>query len=128
MWAHAINAALGIWLIVAPAVLQYAAPAQTNDRVVGPLVATFAIVAWWEATRSVGRANFPFGLWLLLAPWVLGYGSSVAVLNSVIVGAVVAALSLVRGRIEGRYGGGWSVLWSSSTAQDQTTVRSNGRG
>ena len=65
MWAQVVNAALGIWLMVAPAVLGYGAPAQANDRIIGPVVATFAIVSWWEATRSVRFWQLPFAAWLL---------------------------------------------------------------
>lgn len=111
MWAHVINAALGLWLMIAPPVLSYGVPAQTNDRILGPVIATFAVVAWWEATRAVGHWNLPLGLWLLIAPWALGYETTIAIANSLVVGALVAGLSLVRGSIEGRYGGGWRALW-----------------
>ena len=124
MWAHVINAALGIWLMAAPVVLQYSAPAQTDDRIIGPVIATFAIVAWWEATRPVGRWNLPLGLWLLLAPWVLGYGATTAVVNSLVVGLLVAGLSLVRGQYRPeKFGGGWSVLWQKTPASGQNAQR-----
>lgn len=126
MWAHLINAALGVWLMVAPPVLNYAPPAQTNDRILGPVIATFAVVAWWEATRPVGRWNLPLGVWLVLAPWVLGYGSTAAVLNSTIVGVLVTGLSLVQGSIEGTYGGGWSALWRSNTLHEREAARRRG--
>lgn len=112
MWAQVINAALGIWLVVAPAVLGYGAPARTNDRIFGPVIATFAVIACWEATRPVGRWNVPLGVWLLLAPWVLDYSVTAAIVNSLAVGALVTGLGFVRGTVTGRYGGGWSVLWN----------------
>lgn len=113
MWAQIINAALGIWLMAAPAVLAYGDPAQTNDRIVGPIAATFAIVAWWEATRSTRWINLPIGLWLVLAPWILGYDQTATIVNSTVVGLVLAACSLVRGNIEKRYGGGWAAIFRS---------------
>lgn len=115
MWAQMLNAALGVWLMAAPAVLGYGPPAETNDRIVGPVIATFAIVACWEATRPVRRWNLPLGAWLLLAPWVLGYAGGLATLNSLAVGVLVIGLARVRGTITGRYGGGWSALWRSDT-------------
>ncbi len=115
MWARILNAALGIWLMAAPAVLGYGTPAQTNDRIVGPVAASFAIIAIAEATRPVRRVNTVLGAWLLLAPWVLGYGTT-ATINSLIVGALMIALSLVRGKIEARFGGGWSMLWRSDAS------------
>lgn len=124
MWAQIINAALGLWLMAAPAVLAYGPPAQTNDRIFGPVIATFAVVAWWEATHSVRLWNIPLGAWLLLAPWVLGYDATVAVLNSLAVGLLVIAFSLVRGSVKKRYGGGWSALWRSDTLHEREAARS----
>lgn len=111
MWARFVNAALGIWLMAAPAVLGYGGAAQTNDRIAGPLVATCAIIALWEVTRGLRWVNFAAGLWMLVAPWLLGYGlGSLTTLHSLAVGAAVVACALVRGRVEGRYGGGWGTL------------------
>ncbi len=131
MWAQVINAMLGLWLMAAPAVLGYGAPAAYGDRVVGPVVAAFGIIAIWEATRAVGRWNLPLGLWLLLAPWVLGYAPAAAILNSMIVGVLVSGLALVRGRVEGSFGGGWAALWSEHPLHAQASsehVRTSGRG
>lgn len=111
MWTQIVNALLGLWLMAAPAVLAYGSAAQTNDRIAGPLAVTFAVVAIWEATRSVRWGNLLLGLWLVLAPWVLDYGATASTLNSIIVGVLLAALACVRGSVEHRFGGGWSVLW-----------------
>ncbi len=111
MWARIINVILGIWLMAAPAVLGYADPARTNDRIVGPVAATFAAIAAWEATRSVRWVNVVLGLWLLVAPWVLGYSELDAYLNSLAVGTLMALFAPVRGKITQRFGGGWSSLW-----------------
>ncbi len=111
MWARCINAALGIWLMAAPAILGYDNPAQTHDRIVGPLIATVAIVGIWEVTRGLRWINFAFGCWLLFVPLVLGYGWGVATWNSLGIGALVALFACFGGRIEGRFGGGWTALW-----------------
>lgn len=111
MWARLLNAALGIWLMAAPAVLGYGGPAANVDRIVGPVAASFAIIAIWEATRPVRHVNLLLGAWLLLAPWVLGYPTT-ATVNSLVVGAALIALSRVRGKVEDRFGGGWSRVWN----------------
>lgn len=121
MWAQVLNAALGIWLMAAPAVLEYGEPAMTNDRICGPVAATFAVIAWWEATRSVRWVNLPLGLWLVLAPWILGYSETSTVVNSVAVGLVMAACSTVRGTVEKRYGGGWSAAFKSKNQSNERT-------
>lgn len=123
MWAQIVNTVLGLWLMAAPAVLRYGSPAQTNDRILGPVIATFAVVACWEATRSVRLWNIPLGAWLLLAPWVLDYDSMIAVLNSLAVGALVIGFSLERGTVAKRYGGGWSALWRSDTLHEREAAR-----
>jgi hypothetical protein len=113
MWIRVINIILGIWLMAAPAVLDYGEPARTNSYIVGPLAASFATIAIWEATRSVRWVNVVLGLWLIVAPLVLGYRGSAAI-NGLIVGPLLAVLALLPGKITGRYGGGWSALWSTS--------------
>jgi hypothetical protein len=110
MWAQLLGALLGVWLMAAPAVLGYGAPAATADRIAGPLAAMFGVVAASEVTRGVRRANLPVGLWLLAAPWVLGYPTP-AMLNSIGVGLLLAVLSFVRGTVRERFGGGWTSLW-----------------
>ena len=123
MWAQIINAALGIWLMAAPAVLAYGDPAATTDRIFGPVIATFAVIAWWEATRPTRTWNMPLAAWLLLAPWVLGYDAVAATVNSLLVGVLVLGLSFVQGTIEERYGGGWSALWHSNPMHEREAQR-----
>lgn len=111
MWARLASAAVGLWLMAAPAVLAYGAPAATNDRIVGPVAATFAVIAIWEVTRALRRVNLLLGLWMLAAPWLLGSYPTDATLNSMAAGALLAAFSLFRGDIAQEYGGGWSAVW-----------------
>lgn len=116
MWAQLSSALLGLWLMAAPAILGYGGPARTSDRIVGPLIVSFALIAAWEVTRPVRRVTLALGLWLLAAPVILGstvgYGI-VASANSLVVGLLVVLLSLVRGKVDpGRFGGGWSSLWA----------------
>lgn len=114
MWARLANTALGLWLMAAPAVLGYeGTAAATNDRITGPLAATFAIIAIWEVTRTLRWLNLALGLWLLAAPWSLGGFPAEATLTSMATGALLAVFSLVRGKIRQDHGGGWSAVWRS---------------
>lgn len=108
--ARYVNIVLGVWLMAAPSILSYGPPAQTNDRIFGPIAVTFATVAIWETTRVLRWGNFWIGLWLIAAPWILGYGTT-PLINSVLVGAVIAGLALIRGDITDKFGLGWSSLW-----------------
>jgi len=104
------NALLGLWLMAAPAVLGYGGPARTNDRIVGPLAVSFAVVAFWGITRSVGRVCLLLGLWLLIAPWLLEYGT-VETLDSIGVGGLMILFSALPGNVDRKeYGGGWRSL------------------
>jgi hypothetical protein len=110
MWSRLLNTGLGLWLMASPAVLGYGSPASTNDRIVGPVIASLAVIAIAEVTRSLRRVNTVVGGWLLLAPWILGY-ETLPMVQSLVVGVLVIALSLVPGEVKERYGGGWRVLW-----------------
>ena len=110
MWPQLFNTALGIWLMAAPAVLEYGRPASTNDHIIGPLIATFACIAIWESSRSVRWVNLPLGLWLIAAP--LDTGSSTSGSNQqrpVRHSDCDSVLS--GGAIQQRFAGGWSALW-----------------
>lgn len=112
LWPQAVNALLGLWLMAAPEVLDYGDPAASNHHVVGPLIVSFATVALWEATRGVGRLNLLLGMWLVISPWALGDQGG-GLVNGTVVGVVVALLAVLSRREGGRYGGGWSALFSS---------------
>ena len=123
MWAQIINALLGIWLMASPALLGFEGIAADNDHIVGPIIASFAVISWWESTRVVRLYNIPPAAWLLLAPWVLGYESTGALVNDMLVGAVVLGLSFVKGKITETYGGGWSAIWQSDSLHAQEARR-----
>lgn len=108
--ARAACAAIGVALMAAPSVLGYGAPAATIDRIFGPLIATFAIVAITEATRPARHVNLVLGVGLAIASLVAG-GGTTPILTGAIAGALVAALSRVRGVREHDLAGGWSALW-----------------
>lgn len=109
VWARAATTALGIWLMAAPAVLGYGAPAATNDRIFGPIAAAVAIIAAWDVTRALRWIDLLIGIWPVAAPAVLSY-EAIAAVNSALVGAAMALLSFVRGQVRQSFGGGWRAL------------------
>jgi hypothetical protein len=117
MFPQLINLVLGLWLMTAAAVLEYARPAAMVDQIIGPLIATFACIALWEACRPMRWLNLPLGLALAILPWPLGY-PAIAAANSVIIGLVAAALATRGDAIHHAIGGGWSVLWRDHEATD----------
>lgn len=109
--ARVASTAVGLWLMAAPAVLGYSGAAEVNDRIVGPVAASFAIIAIAAVTRPARRVNTAAGVWLLAAPWLLGYGAMITIVNDMVSGALLIAFSLVRGTVVEQFGGGWSSLW-----------------
>lgn len=103
--------ALGVWLTASPDVLDTTGPARTSANIVGPLAAMFALIAVFEITRSLRRLNLLAAVWLVFAPWVLGFAPA-DIAHSTGIGMALGGLSLVRGRREESFGGGWRVLWA----------------
>lgn len=109
MPAQVVATLIGAWLYASPSVLDYDGAAAVVDRIAGALILTFSFVAIWEFLRGMRRANRPLAVVLLAAPWFLDQPVA-ALISSVAAGAAVLALSFVEGRIQRRYGGGWSAL------------------
>src|SRR5687767_1665798 len=72
-WAQVAATAVAMWLMAAPAALDYTGAAATSDRVVGPIAASVACMAIWPVLRSLRWVNVVLGAWLVAAPWLLGY-------------------------------------------------------
>lgn len=119
MWAQVINALLGIWLMASPGIFGFEGTIADNDHIVGPVIASFAIISWWETTRTVRLYNLVPAVWLIIAPWVLGYENTTAVINDMAVGVLVISLAMVKGKIEGTFGGGWKAIWNSDTLHER---------
>lgn len=115
MWARIASVLLGVWLMVAPAVFGFGKNISDNDHIIGPLIATFSIIAIWECTRNVRMFNLPLVLWLFLAPWILDYDNNTALFNDYAVALAVLLLSFVPQKRENRFGGGWPAIWKDNT-------------
>jgi hypothetical protein len=119
MRAQIVNSFIGIWLMVAPAIFHYEnTAAGYNDRIVGPIIAAFAIIACFQITRIVRKFNIPLAVWLLVAPWILGHEHTAAIITDLASGIVVLGLSFIKGKVEHKYGGGWTSLWKSNTLHE----------
>jgi hypothetical protein len=68
----------------------------------------------WEVTRGLRWLNVVLGAWLVVAPMLFRYPEATSIVNSLVVGVVVIGLSLVRGTMTERFGGGWRSLWRSA--------------
>jgi hypothetical protein len=99
--ASGLNIILGLWLIIAPWVLDYSSQnnAVWNQVVIGIAVATLATarVAAPEKFASLSWTNFVLGTWLVIAPFVLRYNDTTNTAaiywNDIIVGVLILALA-----------------------------------
>ena len=77
-WQDAVNAILGVWLILSPWAMGFQGEtmAVSNAVIVGlaliaaALGAIFVPRAWEEWTEGA------LGVWLVVSPWVLGFASA----------------------------------------------------
>jgi ABC-type molybdate transport system permease subunit len=111
MWRQCVVALLGLWLMLAPAVLGYGTPLSTSDRIAGPLMASAALVAAWEATRAVRWVNVVLAVWVFASPVVLGRAEGA--LHHLLVALAAGILSAARAPSRHSFGGGWASLFSA---------------
>ncbi len=92
----ALNVVAGIWLIIAPWVLNYApGDPKWNDVVFGAIVAFLAFVKIGGAYRSTGISilNAAIGVWLFIAAFTID-ATSTASWNDIILGVIVFVLAI----------------------------------
>jgi uncharacterized membrane protein len=98
-----LSAALGLWLMSAPAFFGTQGAAADSDHLVGALIATVAVIAMAEVIRSGRYLNVMLGAWVIAAPWLLDGAPLAATWNDAISGALVIALSIPRGPVREHY-------------------------
>lgn len=93
-----INLLAGIWLILSPFLFGYSGGATTNSVIAGIIVALLAVIrltmtreAWTSWLVALA------GLWMVISPFIFGFTQPEVLWNQIIVGVVIAGLSLWRG-------------------------------
>jgi SPW repeat len=100
-WKDAANLVLGIWLVVSPWVLSYAADATPawNARVVGVVVAVAALAALIAFHEWEEWINTALAAWLIVSPFLLSFSSVQAALwNQLVLGVLIGLLAIWAGR------------------------------
>ena len=103
-WTLPLSAALGVWLMTAPAVLGLTGRMSDSSHLAGALVVTWAVIAFGEVARPARLLNIPMGIWIAIAPWLLPGATDVSRWADLLVGALLIVLSIRRGRIEEQFG------------------------
>ncbi|NJK86705.1 MAG: hypothetical protein HC906_12770 [Bacteroidales bacterium] len=120
MWAQILNTFLGLWLMISPNVLKFNnSIAADFNYITGPLIVTFAVISYWEASRNVRRWNIPIALFLIIASFT--FDSNTARLNDILTCIPVVVFSLVKGKITQKFGGGWKSLFQENPEHMQGT-------
>jgi hypothetical protein len=100
-WKDAANFVLGIWLVVSPWVLAYAANTQPawNAHVVGVIIAVAALATLIAFHEWEEWVNTALAAWLIVSPFLLGFsGLQAALWNQLVVGVLVGLLAIWAGR------------------------------
>jgi uncharacterized membrane protein len=102
-WKLLVSAALGAWLMLAPAVFQTQGRTAHSDHILGALVVTVAIVAFAEVTRAARFINIALALGIIVLPWLFGGATLPSGINDLIIGVLIIALSIPPGKIKNTY-------------------------
>lgn len=116
--------------MIAPGFFGFSKPAADLHYIIGPIVITIAMVAAWEFNRSARYINLIAGIALGAAPFLLGFDDAAERWNGVGCGIALIALSLMKGKLKGQYGGGWKVLFEKDFKffKDQVVVITGASG
>jgi nucleoside-diphosphate-sugar epimerase len=97
LWAHLVNAFLGVWLVSSPFALGYTNEfgLTVSDVASGALVVLFASLSLDRRFGWAQWANVFVGSWLLAAPLVFWTGSPAAYVNDTLVGTLVISLAIL---------------------------------
>jgi hypothetical protein len=96
--ASGINVVAGLWLIIAPFILNYAffGGNPTNDIILGIVIGILALIR--ISNHDIvwpSWINLIAGIWLIISPFVLGYSSIPRIVwNDIILGVVVGVLAI----------------------------------
>jgi hypothetical protein len=100
--ASGANALLGLWLIVSPLLLPFAAASMVsawNSVAVGAVIATLGAIRAGSPRQypSLSWINLALGAWTAMSPWVFGYLTGMQMWNGLFVGLAIIALAVCSG-------------------------------
>jgi uncharacterized membrane protein len=109
-WQDAVNTVLGAWLVLSPWIFGFQGEtmAMATAVVLGAAMIVLGLAAIFAPHSWEEWVQFVIGLCAIAAPWVIGFGTlRTATLNSVVVGVIVAVLSLWVLLVDKEYSGWW---------------------
>jgi hypothetical protein len=106
VWFQVCAIALGVWLMISPALLPATSAGASVDRIAGPVVIWVGVLALRSVTRSFRVIHLLSGLFLTIAPWLVTNTMPLR-WSSVAVGWALIVLAILRGVRRQRIGDGW---------------------
>ena len=111
MIAQPVGIAVGLFLVAAPAVFGYAGTRASDvHRTLGPIAASLAFIALWQATKAVRLPNLAVGATLVVAPVIVHHDAEAAAV-ALTAGLLLVAAIPFAGPDRRRLGGGWRAAW-----------------
>jgi uncharacterized membrane protein len=103
-WNLLVSAALGAWLMAAPAIFRIHGRRADINHILGALVVSVAIIALAEVARTARFINIALALASIVLIWILGSATLASGINDLIASALIIVLSISPGRIRNTYG------------------------
>lgn len=106
-WTLAAATVLGALLMLERLVLPIPWVLANTHHVIGALVITVSIIAMAEVARALRFMNLALAAWLAASPFLAPQSTMAATIVSLALAALIAALSLPRGRRNKEHYAGW---------------------
>ncbi|MHC1764376.1 MAG: hypothetical protein AB9869_08725 [Verrucomicrobiia bacterium] len=103
-WTLVASAAVGLWLMCAPAVLQTVGRAADGSHLIGAVVLTVSVISMAEVLRVGLYLNVLLGAGTIALPLVISGAGSAEQWNSLVAGLLLVLLSFRRGPVKEKYG------------------------
>lgn len=106
-WTLAATTALGALLLLERLVLPIPWDLANTHHVIGAVIVTVSIIATAEVARALRFVNLALAAWLAASPFLAPQSTMSATIVSLVAAALIAALSLPRGRRSKEHYAGW---------------------
>ncbi|MFN3403200.1 MAG: hypothetical protein ACK40G_03835 [Cytophagaceae bacterium] len=104
-------AMIGIWLMIAPAIIPHDSVMENHNRIMGPLIFSISIISISEVTRNLRWLNCILAIWIFIYPMAFKVMNVLPAINYLVAGLVILYLSVKKGKTTKTFGGGWNAIF-----------------
>ncbi|HEY2810708.1 MAG TPA: vitamin K epoxide reductase family protein [Rhabdochlamydiaceae bacterium] len=98
------SAVIGLAFMIIPGPGSIQGILASSDYIVGPIIVAISLISMAEVFRFFRYCLIPLGAWVVISPWVFFYIFGWIALVHLVLGILLAFLSLRKGRIVEKYG------------------------